>query len=251
VMPGDVLRLPPGKSIASTPTAPPPSSVKAPSTPPAAPPSTAPSSGTYTVKPGDWLIGIAMAHGVKVRDLIAVNDMQLDSLVYAGLVLKLPAGAKAPTTPVTPPASPAPAPAPTPATTPAPAPSAAPGVQPVIDFLMAQLGKPYKFFSAGPDSFDCSGLSKAAYATIGVSLTHFSRSQATAGVAVDWLTQPILPGDLVFTATGSTPGVIGHLGIAIDSKRWIHAPRAGDVVKIGQIPSASKILAVRRLVPSP
>jgi cell wall-associated NlpC family hydrolase len=123
-------------------------------------------------------------------------------------------------------------------------------VRKVIDFLMAQVGKPYKFFSAGPDSFDCSGLSKAGYAQIGIQLTHYSGAQATAGVAVDWTTQPILAGDLVFTASSSTPGIIGHLGIAIDGTRWIHAPRAGDVVRVGNLPSATKILAVRRLVPA-
>ena len=274
VLAGDVLRLPRGTKVATTPTAPPPAPapVPAPGKAPAPAPVPAPSvpaaaPTSYTVKNGDWLIGIAMAHSIKVRDLIAVNGMQLDSLVYEGLVLKLPANAKAPAAapvkqPSTPTPTPAPAttpapapappkqPAPAPAPTPTPTPAASENARKIVDFAMAQIGKPYKFFSAGPDSFDCSGLSKAAYAQIGIELTHFSGAQATAGVPVDWTTQPILPGDLVFTASSSTPGVIGHLGIAIDGKRWVHAPRAGDVVRTGNIPSASKILAVRRLIPA-
>jgi peptidoglycan endopeptidase LytE len=257
VLPGDVLRLPRGATVptppaATTTTAPPQPAKQTPAPVPSA------SAMTYTVKNGDWLIGIAMAHGIKVRELIAVNDMQLDSLVYEGLVLRLPANAKAPAVAPTPVKQPDPAPAPTTTTTtttttptssaPTPEPSA--DVLTVIEFLKAQVGKPYKFFSAGPDAYDCSGLSKAAYALVGIQLTHYSGSQAKSGEAVDWTTQPILAGDLVFTASASTPGVIGHLGIAIDGKRWIHAPRAGESVRVGMIPSDAKILAVRRLIPA-
>jgi cell wall-associated NlpC family hydrolase len=72
--------------------------------------------------------------------------------------------------------------------------------------------------------------------------------QANRGVAVDWFTQDIRAGDLIFMATTDAPGVIGHVGIAIDSTRWIHSPRAGDVVRQGFIPADSRLLAVRRYV---
>jgi cell wall-associated NlpC family hydrolase len=72
--------------------------------------------------------------------------------------------------------------------------------------------------------------------------------QAMRGIAVDWRTEPIQAGDLVFMFTNSHPDVISHVGIAIDSKRWIHAPRSGDVVRVGMLPSADKIQAVRRYV---
>ena len=118
----------------------------------------------------------------------------------------------------------------------------------VVAYAQAQLGKPWKFAAAGPDAFDCSGLTRMAYAQIGISLPHSSVLQANRGVAIDWTTQEIQAGDLVFTATSDTPGVIGHVGIAIDAKRWIHSPRLGDVVRMGFIPSDAKILAVRRFV---
>ena len=118
----------------------------------------------------------------------------------------------------------------------------------VVAYVTAQLGKPYEFNTSGPDTFDCSGLSAAAYRQINITLPHQSAMQSTRGVAVDWLNEPIRAGDLVFIYTTGKPGVIGHLGVAIDAKRWIHAPRSGDVVRLGMIPSADKIVAVRRYV---
>ena len=44
----------------------------------------------------------------------------------------------------------------------------------VVSYAMAQLGKPYRFFTAGPNTYDCSGLTLAAYAQIGVTLIHHS-----------------------------------------------------------------------------
>ena len=48
----------------------------------------------------------------------------------------------------------------------------------VIAYALAQVGKPYRFFTRGPDSFDCSGLTLAAYAQIGIRLVHYSGAQA-------------------------------------------------------------------------
>ena len=44
--------------------------------------------------------------------------------------------------------------------------------------------------------FDCSGLIRAAYATVGVDLPHYSVTQANRGRAIDWRTEPIRAGDL-------------------------------------------------------
>ena len=119
----------------------------------------------------------------------------------------------------------------------------------MLAFVKAQLGKPYLFAADGPDAYDCSGLVAAAYEQIGIKLYHQSSMQATQGTPVDITTTPIRAGDLVFTAGSSTPGVISHVGIAIDGTRWIQATRPGSWVSVGTIPAASKILAVRRYVP--
>jgi cell wall-associated NlpC family hydrolase len=118
----------------------------------------------------------------------------------------------------------------------------------VLSYLREQVGKPYVFNTAGPDTFDCSGLVRAAYLQVGVKLPHYSLLQSTYGKAVDWTAEPIQAGDLVFTYSSATPQEIGHVGVAIDSKRWIQAAGTGDTVRIGNLPKSSNIRAVRRLL---
>jgi cell wall-associated NlpC family hydrolase len=129
-------------------------------------------------------------------------------------------------------------------------PPADPGkVDAVVAFAQSQLGKSYKFFSAGPETYDCSGLVTAAFKQVGITLPQYSGLQAKYGVAVDWTTQDILPGDLVFTATsGGDPNVIGHVGIAVSPTRWIHAANSTLGVITASIPADSRILAVQRLL---
>ncbi len=214
-------------------------------TPVAAPtPAAAPAQGAlqYVVRSGDYLTGIAPALGVKVADLLSANGLTLTSVIYPGMRLNVPAGGKLPA---------AGAPATTPATTPAASSpvvtSANSQVNTVLAFAQAQLGEPYKFNMAGPDSWDCSGLTLAAYAEIGISLPHYSGAQVAYGAAVDWTTAPIAAGDLIFLESSVGSGVINHVGIAISATQWIQAPRSGDVVRIGSIPS-TRVVAVRRLI---
>ena len=88
-----------------------------------------------------------------------------------------------------------------------------------------QLGKPYRWGAEGPDSFDCSGLSKWAWAKAGVSLPHYSRAQYNEGRHVSQ--GELQPGDLVFFGNP-----IHHLGIYVGNGNMIHAPQTGDVVKV-------------------
>ena len=205
----------------------------APAPVPAAPPVAA---LVYVVRSGDYLLGIAPSLGVKVADLLSLNKLTLNSLIYPGMQLAVPAGGSLPT------------PAPTDNAGPVAAnPDAR--VTKVLDFARAQLGEPYKFNTAGPDSWDCSGLTLAAYAEIGISLPHYSGSQSKLGTAVDWTTEAIRPGDLIFLESAPGSGYIDHVGIAISATQWIHAPRTGDVVRIGTIPM-NRRAAVRRFVPT-
>jgi peptidoglycan endopeptidase LytE len=184
--------------------------------------------GTYTVKAGDSLSLIASKYKVKLGPLLAANGMTVDSLILPGMTLTLPAGASVPSS--------------TPSQQ---SPSSA--IQTVLDFALAQQGKPYLFAASGPDAYDCSGLTKRAYAQIGITLIHQSAAQATQGSPVDFHREPIRPGDLVFMATRGND-VISHVGIAIDSDTWIQARRPGDVVRVGPMPSIGSIVAVRRYV---
>ena len=51
-------------------------------------------------------------------------------------------------------------------------------------FALRQVGKAYVYATAGPTTFDCSGLTKAAYAQIRLGLPHFSGAQLHLGVPV-------------------------------------------------------------------
>ncbi len=63
---------------------------KAPATTPAAP---APAgSGSYTIKSGDTLSGIAAKNGVKLSDVLAANRLTMSTIIYPGQKLVIPGG---------------------------------------------------------------------------------------------------------------------------------------------------------------
>ncbi|MFK4273311.1 C40 family peptidase, partial [Streptomyces milbemycinicus] len=93
-----------------------------------------------------------------------------------------------------------------------------------IAFAKAQLGKPYVWGATGPSSFDCSGLTQAAWKSAGISLPRTTWDQVKAGTRVS--TSELQPGDLVFFYDD-----ISHVGLYIGDGMMIHAPKPGDVVK--------------------
>lgn len=190
----------------------------APTTPPGTSASSAtPSGRTYTVVSGDTLGAIAGRHGVSLRDLLAVNDLNASSLIVPGMQVRLPAGARVSR------------------------------IDQAVNYALAQVGKPYRFFTRGPGSFDCSGLTLAAYAQVGVPLIHYSAAQAGQGAPVDFRNGPIRRGDLIFMDT-NRDGVINHVGIAVNSTTWVQALESGGRVKVGPIPADSRIVTVRRII---
>jgi len=56
-------------------------------------------SGTYIVRPGDTLIGIALRHGITASRLAATNGLYVTSWVYAGQQLKIPGQSSSPAAP--------------------------------------------------------------------------------------------------------------------------------------------------------
>lgn len=129
----------------------------------------------------------------------------------------------APTTPPAPaPTTPAPAPAPT------PAPPASSGADAAIAFAAAQIGDPYKWGAAGPDAWDCSGLTAGAWAKGGKSLPHYSVAQFTGSTRIT--AAQLAPGDLVFWGSSSNPSSIYHVGLYVGGGQMIHAPRTGRPV---------------------
>ena len=192
---------------------------------------------TYTVVKNDSLSGIAQKAQVTLSSFLKINGFSKSSVIMPGQVVKLPFGHLF--------AAPASAPAPAPASV---NPKVNARIQTVIDFAMAQIGKPYAFGTAGPLTYDCSGLVRASFATVKINLPHQSLLQSTYGTAVNWKTAPIKKGDLVFTFSSRSPQQIGHVGIAISSTEWIVAPYTGSTVSISRLPSIDKIREVRRIL---
>ncbi len=118
---------------------------------------------------------------------------------------------------------------------------AGPAANTVIGSAMNELGVPYLWGGTTSAGFDCSGLVQHAYRAAGVSLPRVSRDQARMGVEVPSIEQA-LPGDLV--AFGEP--TVDHIGIYVGDGRMIHAPRRGDVVKVG--PITRPIATIRRVL---
>ncbi|HWC35704.1 MAG TPA: NlpC/P60 family protein [Mycobacteriales bacterium] len=93
-----------------------------------------------------------------------------------------------------------------------------------VQYAYAQLGKPYYYGGAGPNSFDCSGLTMRAWEAAGVSLPHNAAAQQSEIPAVSL--GALEPGDLVFFGNPAY-----HVGIYIGGGRFIQAPHTGTVVQ--------------------
>lgn len=98
-----------------------------------------------------------------------------------------------------------------------------------LQFAFAQIGKPYQFGATGPSSFDCSGLTQAAWRAAGVQLPRTTWTQWGWGAARRVPLNEIQPGDLLFSKG------LGHMGMYAGNGKMIHAPQTGDVVKVSSL----------------
>ena len=118
----------------------------------------------------------------------------------------------------------------------------------VINFALAQLGKPYQWGAAGPGAYDCSGLVQAAYARIGVQLPRTTYDQVNVGSPI-YSTDELQPGDLLFIpGSNGTPQAPGHVGMYLGDNLLIQAPETGQVVKLSPISQwLDSIVAMRHI----
>jgi cell wall-associated NlpC family hydrolase len=123
--------------------------------------------------------------------------------------------------------SPKPKTSPAEPTGPPPGPPAS-GASAAVAKAKQQIGKPYEWGAAGPDSFDCSGLTMFSWKAGGRSLPHSSRSQwgATTRVAID----DLQPGDIVFYGSP-----IHHVGLYVGGGQMLEASETGTPVRYASI----------------
>jgi peptidoglycan DL-endopeptidase CwlO len=134
-------------------------------------------------------------------------------------------------------------------TPPAPSPSPPPvagsgGAKVAVQWAYKELGKPYVWAAAGPNSFDCSGLTQYVWGKAGVYLGHFTGDQWNEGTHV--AQSQLEPGDLVFFAYNiHSPSTIHHVGIYVGSGNMIDAPFTGADVRVEPYGRSDYIGAVR------
>ncbi|HWA65639.1 MAG TPA: C40 family peptidase [Mycobacteriales bacterium] len=128
--------------------------------------------------------------------------------------------------------------------TPPPVISGSGGAAVAVQWAYAEIGKPYVWAAAGPDSFDCSGLTQYVWGKAGVYLGHYTGDQWNEGVHVSQ--DQLEPGDLVFFAYNtSDPSTIHHVGIYVGNGNMIDAPYTGVDVRVDPAFRSDYIGAVR------
>jgi peptidoglycan DL-endopeptidase CwlO len=96
-----------------------------------------------------------------------------------------------------------------------------------VKYAYGAIGTPYVWAADGPNGYDCSGLTLAAWRAAGVSLPHNAAMQWD--VVAHISRSQIMPGDLVFYSG------LGHVGLYVGSGKIIHAPNAGESVKLSSV----------------
>ena len=109
---------------------------------------------------------------------------------------------------------------------------------PAVAYAKSQVGDAYVYGAAGPDAFDCSGLTMAAWSQAGVSLPHSSSAQYSSGRHIS--ESELQPGDLVFYYSP-----ISHVGMYIGNGQIVNALNPGSGVQISGLHDMPYVGAVR------
>lgn len=125
----------------------------------------------------------------------------------------------------------------------------------VVKAALNMRGIPYSWGGGGPSGpsrgfaqgantvgFDCSSLMQYAFAKYGVNIPRVTYDQYRAGTPVP--VDKMQPGDLMFFRASSRGPE--HVGMYVGNGQFLHAPRTGDVVKLGSVSDRSDLVGVRR-----
>jgi cell wall-associated NlpC family hydrolase len=107
-----------------------------------------------------------------------------------------------------------------------------------VTFALQQRGKPYRWGTEGPGTFDCSGLTFAAYQAAGLGWTRMTAADQWRWLGARGRLVPLSrvgPGDLVFFAHDGSAATIHHIGLYVGNGRMVEAPFAGALVRVASI----------------
>ncbi len=115
----------------------------------------------------------------------------------------------------------------------------------LCEYAKQFVGNPYVWGGTSlTNGADCSGFVLAVYKKFGVTLPHYSGSQATSGTSISF--SEIQPGDLIFYANSS--GTINHVAIYIGNNQVIHASSPSTGIKISKYNYRTPVKYVRILI---
>lgn len=96
--------------------------------------------------------------------------------------------------------------------------------QQIVAAARSKIGSPYVYGAAGPNAFDCSGLTSWAYAQVGKSIPRTSQAQSSGGIQVS--RDQLQAGDIIAYYSGAS-----HVAIYTGNGTVIHAVNSGTPVK--------------------
>jgi cell wall-associated NlpC family hydrolase len=110
------------------------------------------------------------------------------------------------------------------------------------NFACHQISKPYVWAAAGPDEYDCSGLTMQAWNNAGVGLSHNADDQMHSMPTFGDRSKLAI-GDLIFYGADD---YAWHVAIYVGGGHMVHAPTSGDVVRMANIDSPGTPLVFGR-----
>ena len=107
-----------------------------------------------------------------------------------------------------------------------------------VRWAMDQIGKPYAWGAAGPDAYDCSGLTTQAWSRAGTPIPRTSQEQWQRLKRIPL--SELRPGDLVVYFPDAT-----HVAMYVGDGKVVQAPRPGAAVQVSPLASYPVLGAVR------
>ncbi|MFC3897650.1 NlpC/P60 family protein [Lentzea rhizosphaerae] len=116
-----------------------------------------------------------------------------------------------------------------------------------LQAALSKRGSQYQWGGNGPNAFDCSGLTKWAYAAAGITIPRVAVDQYRVGKPV--AQNELLPGDLVFYDDGTgNPAAIHHVAMYVGEGKMVDAPTEGQLVDVRAIRGDGHYIGARRIV---